>query len=275
VRIGIMQGRLLPPQEGRFQSFPRFGWEREIELAHQAGLDCIEWIDDTYGEGRNPLWQPGGVARMRDLCERSSIQVRSFCADWFMENPLVRCSEDEQRSRLERLRRLIALGAEVGIDRIVLPFVDNSRMHGHVDEDAVVKALLLTAPKAEAARVELHMETDLAPGPFAELMARLPPIFRVNYDSGNSSGLGYLPADEFAAYGDRVGSVHIKDRVRGGTTVPLGTGSADFPALFGALARRGYRGDFILQAARGEPGGEVELARHNRAFVERLAGALG
>jgi len=274
VRIGIMQGRLLPPQEGRFQSFPRAGWEREIELAREAGLDCIEWIDDGYGETVNPLWREGGVARLRELCRRSSIEVRSICADWFMENPLLRCSAAELRSRLDRLKRLIGIAAEAGIVRIVLPFVDNSRIRDEAGQDGVIRALAEVAPVADAARVELHMETDLAPQPFARFIARLPEIFRVNYDSGNSSGLGYSPAEEFAAYGPRVGSVHIKDRVRGGTTVALGTGGADFPALFRALADCRYRGDFILQAARGEGGAEVELARRNRAFVERAAQVL-
>ena len=93
---------------------------------------------------------------------------------------------------------------------------------------------------------------------------------RVNYDSGNSASLGFAVAEEFAAYGDRVGSVHIKDRVRGGSTVPLGSGSTDFEALFVALDEIEYRGDFILQVARGTPGDEVSWASGNREFVARL-----
>jgi hexulose-6-phosphate isomerase len=81
--------------------------------------------------------------------------------------------------------------------------------------------------------------------------------------------LGYDAAEEFAAYGDRVGSVHIKDRLRGGGSVPLGTGSADFPVLFDALDRVGYGGLYTLQAARGVDGDEVEWARSNRTFVLR------
>jgi hexulose-6-phosphate isomerase len=274
LRIGIMQGRLLPPDQGKFQSFPRAGWPRELELAAQAGLDCIEWIDDVHGEGANPLWQDGGIARMRELCARHGVAVRSLCADWFMENPLVRCSDDQRRARLDRLGRLISRCAEAGIGRIVMPFVDNSRIETETDVAQVVSALRESVPAARAAGVELHLETALAPRPFAALLDELPdPIIRVNYDSGNSSSLGYSPSDEFAAYGVRVGSVHIKDRLRGGGTVPLGTGHASFAELFDALAARQYRGDFILQAARGEPGDEVELARRNRAFVERAAGA--
>jgi L-ribulose-5-phosphate 3-epimerase len=92
---------------------------------------------------------------------------------------------------------------------------------------------------------------------------------RVNYDSGNSASLGYHPVEEFAAYGERIGSVHVKDRVRGGSTVPLGTGDADFRAFFEGLGALRYQGDILLQAARGAPGAEVEWARQNRDFVLR------
>jgi len=68
---------------------------------------------------------------------------------------------------------------------------------------------------AEETGVEMHLEADLSPVDFAAFMARIPhPMVKVNYDSGNSSGLGYIAHEEFAAYGDRIGSIHIKDRLR-------------------------------------------------------------
>ena len=39
------------------------------------------------------------------------------------------------------------------------------------------------------------------------------PVIKVNYDSGNSASLGYSVTEEFAAYGNRIGSIHIKDRL--------------------------------------------------------------
>ena len=64
-----------------------------------------------------------------------------------------------------------------------------------------------------------------------------------------------------------MGSVHIKDRLLGASTVPLGTGDADFPALIEGLKKVAYKGDFILQVARGASGDEVAWARQNREFV--------
>jgi hexulose-6-phosphate isomerase len=63
--------------------------------------------------------------------------------------------------------------------------------------------------------------------------------------------------------------VHIKDRIRGGGTVPLGTGDADFPTVFSQLNKIRYDGDITLQVARSEPGQEIAWARLNREFVAR------
>jgi hexulose-6-phosphate isomerase len=99
-------------------------------------------------------------------------------------------------------------------------------------------------------------------------------MLKANYDLGNSSSLGYDVKCELAAYGARIGSVHIKDRVRGGGTVPLGQGDADIPALLSGLAAIAYDGDFVLQVARGKAGEEVTWARQNRVYlVQRLEDA--
>lgn len=43
--------------------------------------------------------------------------------------------------------------------------------------------------------------------------------------------------------------VHIKDRVRGGTTVALTAGAVDFKSAFEAMGKADHSGDFILQTA--------------------------
>jgi L-ribulose-5-phosphate 3-epimerase len=266
--FGIMQGRLVAPEGPLYQCFPRKAWRDEFPRAKAAGLDAIEWIYDVYGADANPIATDAGLAEMRTLSAEHGIAVRSVCADYFMERPLVRGADRSEN--IARLEWLIGQCEKLQMQRIVLPFVDASKLEGEDDAKALASTLRALLPVAERARIELHLETDLAPRPFAVLLEMLPSRWIwVNYDSGNSASLGYSPREEFAAYGSRVGSVHIKDRVRGGSTVALGTGDADFPALFACLAEHHYDRDFILQAARLEPGGEVELARKNRAFAER------
>lgn len=265
--IGIMQGRLVPPIANRIQAFPAEAWREEFARAESAGLASIEWIYESYGRDVNPLCSESGVAELRGLSDLHGVAVRSVCADFFMEEPLVRAGA-ELPARIAHLQWLIAQCRAAGIGRVVLPFVDASDVRTAGEEIELIEALGRVEPAATAAGIELHLEMAFDPGRFAALLARLPETIRVNYDSGNSASLGYDPREEFAAYGDRIGSVHVKDRVRGGGTVPLGTGDADLPAFFGELRRIGYAGDIILQVARGDTGQEVEWARRNRAFVE-------
>jgi len=188
-----------------------------------------------------------------------------------MDFTFVRATAAERTERVVHLQWLLGQARSAGITRVVLPFVDSSAILDEADRDAVIDTLKRVLPVAESAGIELHLETSLGPEDFAGLLDRIPhPSVKVNYDSGNSSAMGYHSAEEFAAYGHRLGSVHIKDRLLHGSTKPLGEGSADFAAVFTGLRELNYNGDFILQAARGTKGREVEWARRNRSYVERF-----
>jgi hexulose-6-phosphate isomerase len=276
-RIAIMQGRLGPIEDGRFQCFPRTRWREEFADAAAAGLDAIEWIYDLYGADVNPLATDAGIAEMARLSRETGTAVVSCCADFFMDRPFVKAPPKEFSELTATMEWLLGRFRMVGITRVVLPFVDASRIESAADEDRVVRMLEGVLPAAEREGVELHLETAYGPQAFARMLARLPhPLLKANYDSGNSSSLGYVVGEELAAYGERIGSVHIKDRVRDGGTVPLGTGDADLPALIDGLARLRYQGDFVLQVARGVPGDEVSWSRQNRQYLmERLDAVRG
>ena len=269
-RIRIMQGRLVPPIEGRFQSFPRGRWQGEVAAVRDAGLDGLEWIYDTFGEGENPIETADGRGHLRQLCAEHRVTVDSVCADYFLDQPLLRVHVDVRGQLEHRLYKLMEAGGAMGIRYIVLPFVDASRIVSDEEADEVVAILRRAMACAERSCVELHLETSLNPHRFAALLARVDhPLMKANYDSGNSASLGYRPDEEFACYGSRVGSVHIKDRVRDGGTVPLGSGDVDFAAVFRCLRSTGYSGDYVLQVARDSEGHEIEWARANGAWLRK------
>jgi hexulose-6-phosphate isomerase len=160
----------------------------------------------------------------------------------------------------------------IGASRIVLPFVDASSIRTEEEETLVIRLLERSLTVSEKTGVEMHLEADFPPSRFAGFLAHLPhPMIKVNYDTGNSSGLGYIASDEFAAYGERIGSIHIKDRLRNPddsvTTKPLGQGSADFEDVFRCIRGIGYSGGFTLQVARGDDGDEVNWIKQQVAFV--------
>jgi hexulose-6-phosphate isomerase len=275
LKLGIMQGRLVPPEAGRFQSFPRLRWRDEFALAAAAGLETIEWIYDAAGAEDNPLGSDAGAQELQRLAAAHAIAVESVCADWFMDFPLVGIDAPAAEQRWARLAWLLRRCAPLGIHRIVLPFVDASAIRSTADAAQVAAGIHALTGLIDATGVELHLETALAPADFAALLARCNhPRVKVNYDAGNSASLGYRPAEEFRAYGERVGSVHLKDRVLGGGTVPFGAGATDFTALFTALKTVEYRGDFILQVARGADGEELEWARGNVRVARRMMQSL-
>jgi hexulose-6-phosphate isomerase len=272
--IGIMQGRLSPPEDNRFQSFPRSSWREEIVRARAAGLDYIEWIYDDYGSPVNPIAREDGIAEINALKAKYCIGTPAICADWLMDFPLVRCTAEVSTQREQVLYDLVRWGKKIGATRIVLPFVDASAIRTEEEKNAVIHILNRALPLAERTGVELHLEADFNPVDFADFLGRIPhAMIKVNYDTGNSSGLGYVASEEFAAYGSRIGSIHIKDRLRKSdgsvVTKPLGEGSANFEDIFASIRMIGYAGGFTLQVARGEVGDEVNWIKRQIAFVRR------
>jgi hexulose-6-phosphate isomerase len=241
-----------------------------------VGLDTIEWIYDAYGEDCNPIATEEGRQEMRRLSDTHGVTVESVVGDWFMNFPILRATTDESDFRWKRLAWLIQQCAHHGtIKRIVLPFVDAASMRSESDLDAVAAGINALGSMIDATNVELCLETSLAPLDFVALLAKIPHAgVKVNYDSGNSASRGYSPRAEIAAYGVRLRSVHLKDRRLGTSSVPLGTGDTDFEALFEALGALRFKGDFILEAARGVAGDEIEWTRNNvriaRSWLQQL-----
>ncbi len=167
------------------------------------------------------------------------------------------------KARADLQSDFLAIGracSAVGIRMMVVPLVDNGRLETTEQENVLVDFLLAQQPFLAEHQLQVIFESDFTPPELARLIARLPfERFGINYDIGNSAALGFKPAEEFAAYGARVVNVHVKDRVLGGTTVPLMAGSADFNAVFSALAQKKYKGNFILQTARADEGNHAEV----------------
>lgn len=179
----------------------------------------------------------------------------------------------QERAALEADFLAIARAcAAVGIQMVVVPLVDNGRLDDARQEDAVAEFMLAQADLFRALGLRVIFESDFIPAKLARFIARLPADgFGINYDIGNSAALGYKPEEEFSTYGTRIVNVHVKDRVLGGTTVPLGTGNADFPMVFSLLRKAGYAGNMIMQTARAKDGDHAGALRQYKAKIEAWA----
>ena len=242
----------------------------EFRFAAEVGLDCIEWIYETGTDHANPLRTGNGVREIEDVANATGVAVRSVCADYYMADRLVLPDGGIGETALAHLKALVARVGSLGARHIVLPFVDSSSLSTRSEVDCLLRVLEAALPDAEAANVELHLETDLKPAVLADILDRVShPMLRANYDTGNSASLGHDPEEELTDLAGHLGSVHIKDRMLGSTTVPLGKGAADLAACFRLFRVVGYKGPFILQAAREAGLSEPTLAARNMAFVQK------
>lgn len=255
-----MQGRLCERVNGKIQAFPWRDWEREFPAAAAIDLHLMEWTLDQERLRENPLMTTEGQEKIRTLCQKYDLAIPSLTGDCFMQAPFWKI---DGQARTDLQSDFLTIGracAAVGIRMIVVPLVDNGRLETAEQENVLIEFLLAQQSFLSQHNLQVIFECDFTPVELARLIARLPAEqFGVNYDIGNSAALGFKPAEEYAAYGDRVVNVHVKDRVLGGTTVPLKTGSADFEAAFSALAKQNYQGNFILQTARAAEGNHSEV----------------
>lgn len=250
-RIGFMQGRLSPLVDSRIQAFPWEHWQREFGVAAEHGFGLMEWIVDQARLYENPLLTVAGRTEIADLCRRHGVSIPSLTGDCFKQAPFWKV-RGEVRARLERDFLAVADAcATMRMSSMMLPLVDEGRLENDAQEDALVGFLCDQRAFLATHGLQVTFESDHDAGDVARFIDRLDPAgFGITYDIGDRAALGCDPTDDIAAFGARIRNVHVKDRVRGGGTVPLGTGDADFAEAFAALHRIGYRGSYILQGAR-------------------------
>ena len=93
-RLGIMQGRLSPIDNGRIQSFPANNWKNEFDIAADCGFDIMEWVIDIDHPELNPIFSKDGRKELNNLKKNSSVSVPSVCCDYFMKNPALFANVD-------------------------------------------------------------------------------------------------------------------------------------------------------------------------------------
>ena len=247
-----MQGRLSETVDGKIQAFPWSNWENEFPIASELGFELMEWTLDQFRLFENPLMTNEGQTKIRKLSKKYQIQILSLTGDCFMQSPFWKVAGEDQKRLKEDFLAICRACSALSIRLIVVPLVDNGRLDNAVQENILVDFLLANRNFFIKNKLKIIFESDYLPADLARFMTLLPEeeIFGVNYDIGNSAAFGFNPSEEFSLYGNRVLNVHVKDRLFGGSTVPLNTGSADFKTAFKVLSQYGYKGNYILQTAR-------------------------
>lgn len=270
--IGIMQGRLTPSKGRGIQFFPFDNWENEFCSAQKLGLDEIEFVFDYGSYKRNPLWTDEGILQVKRCMDKTGIQVNTVCFDYFMRRAFYKAVVKEERKSIKKenteiIRRILVAMNQLGITLLEVPLVDSSSLQSE-DEKESFREWILDVVNNSDMPIRIALETDLKPKEFLEYLKGFGNVrIGANYDSGNSSGIGYDAYEEVTVLKDYIFNIHIKDRIYHGGTVQLGTGDADFARLFCGLKEIGYQHNFILQAARGDDGEEEKNINEQKEFI--------
>ena len=270
IELGIMQGRLLPKYKNRYQAHPVGYWSDEFEIARKLGLKSIEFIFDYNDYKLNPLMNENGINQISKISKNTGVNVKSICADYFMEAPLHSSNQKVKEKSVQVLKTLIKNSSLLNISDIVIPCVDQSSLKNNIDKERLINSLYDSVIYASKFNINIALETDLNPKDFLDLLNefRLENL-TVNYDTGNSASLGYNINQEFEYYGNKISDIHIKDRVLNGGSVMLGTGNTDFKSFFKILSNMEFNGPIILQAYRDNQGINV-LKKQLNWFKNKL-----
>ena len=256
--IGVMQGRLLPKYQGRYQAHPVGYWEEEFFLANKFGLSCIEFILDFNLYLENPLMSSKGTDMILKCVHENDIYVKSVCADYFMHHTFHDIDLDIVKKCKNVMSTLIKNCKVLDVTDIVVPCVDSSAFKNNNDIKRFITNIQSSLDLAEQKNINISLETDLNPTLFSQLLSEIPSKrLTVNYDTGNSASLGYNVIEEFDSYGNRISDIHIKDRKLNGGSVELGKGDVDFNSFFKCLQKIDFKHPFIMQAYRDNEGLKV------------------
>ncbi|TGM80971.1 sugar phosphate isomerase/epimerase family protein [Leptospira bouyouniensis] len=267
--LGVMQGRLLPKFNGRYQAHPVGYWQDEFPIAKSLGLDCIEFILDYNDYEINPLMSEVGIQELTKIVNETGIKVVSICADYFMEAPLHSNDSKVVANSQKVLSLLLKNAKEIGVNDIVIPCVDQSSLRSESDKKSFFENLLPLVKEAEDLDIHLSLETDLGPKDFLHVVKMFnSKSVTVNYDIGNSASLGFDPKEEFEAYGNYITDIHIKDRKLNAGSVELGTGNAEFNKVLSLIQKINYTGPFIMQAYRDDEG--LEIFKRQLSWVRNV-----
>jgi len=274
ITYGMMQGRLAEPKGRGVQFFPVENWRDEFIIAEQIGLDEIEFIFDYDKYEINPLWNESGIKEVKEIIKETGVNVNSVCFDYFMRRPFFKADNKEKRKQLYQenkkfLEKIMEASRDLDIKLIEIPLVDNSSIKSNEERKMFGEFLRNILENQKGKVIFIGLETDFPPFDFREYIESFGgQAVKANYDTGNSSALGYNVHEEIITLREHIVNIHIKDRVFNGGTVKLGSGDADFISFFKALKEIDYDGSLILQAARGKDGCERETVTEQLNFIK-------
>lgn len=222
--VGVVQGR-LSPQEGEFiQDFPT-KWREEFKIASSERISHIEWILTHDTLSTNPIIteKVGNLP----MPSKTGVMISGICVDALVHDNFTDPAYRDNvwwtaMTAATRDRGVMQAG------HLIIPLLEKSSVKEMNIRNDIVKELTEFTDLYPFLKISL--ETDLDVDDMIDLLGKLPKAM-VTLDLGNLTKLGYDVRKHIEVYGNKIYNVHMKDCVKGGTTVPLGEGDTDFSVI--------------------------------------------
>ena len=266
--LSITQGRHLKKIGRKIQLFPEKDWRKELKLFNKTKLKFIEWVVSKDNYNSNPLCSLNGYHTINKNLKKNKIKCRSVDLDFIVkENPL-RLSKEKIDLLLDKIKIISNNSLKVGIKYLIFPFLENASPQGKVAMKKLFY-ILENVKKLSSNKLTILVETDLKPKNVLKIVKKMRNKIFINYDIGNSASKNYNFEEE-KKYFKFVKNIHLKDRLKNGSTIRFGYGNANFNKLFKYLKKNKYNYDFTLQPARSKCNKDIKEIKLNIKYIEKL-----
>ena len=262
-----MQGRCIPDENGLIQSFPSKNWREEFKILQNIDLKYLEWTIDYENSENNPILNDVFKNEIEELCLQSKIHIFSATADNLMQAPIHKQNKgltsgiDEVIDMIEKLEY-----RNIGI--LVWPLVDGGKISSMFEMEQFITRFEPIKDSLNGKKIKIAFETDFFPEKNQDFMSALAhKNVGINIDIGNLASYGVSLNQELELNKDKIFHFHIKDRILGGHTVPLGEGNVDWNAVK-TISEIYSHSLFVLQAARKKLNHEVQTIIDYISFLK-------
>lgn len=269
----LVQGRTLPQIDESLQSFPS-NWIEEFPLIEKLGFDGIEWIYDKKSEYNNPILNLEQHENIKMISKKYNVSLENIVFDWFIIHPLIKNNNITLSTKIEKLIDLLDTSEKIGFQRVIFPLLEGNSIHDSNEMELFLKIFSDDIlPTLNLKKLEIHFETSMSPNDEFNFISKLNnPQTKICFDMGNSASLGFDCTEVLNKIHPFLGSVHVKDRLKNGGTVPLGEGSVDFFTVFSILNKINFSGPISFQAHRDKNSNNIELLQSYLMFINNIIG---
>lgn len=261
---GIVQGRLSPQVGDFIQNFPN-NWREEFKLAKKLGVSHIEWID---GAPNSPIEKHICEAMLEDF----DVPVSGICLDWIVRTKFL--TKYDLFLNQICIHRSAKDAIRLGINRLVVPLLESASLQALYSTDEIQFHLVVKMfddVLRHNPNVVFSFETDMDIKfikKFIDILGQHK-NFSITFDIGNLTKLSYNLEEHLSEYWMYVDGVHIKDCVKYGTTVPLGSGDTDL-TIVRQLAQMPTLKFVTFQTARNPGLSEAAVFEYNVKTIEKI-----